>query len=457
MKRLLAAFLVLMLALIGGAFAYQAASQERQYRALLARGDAALRQGETFGAIEAYSGAITLRPDSMLAHLRRGEAYRQRNEFENAARDLRHASDLDPSAMRPLEALGDVEYQRQWYQRAAEVYATRLSLDERSAQVTYKLALARFRSGNVDAALEALTKTLQLDDQFVDAYYLLGFCHRERGRTADALRAFEKAIAISPALIPAREELADLYGSLGRRADELEQLQVIAGLDRTHVERQVTVSLAHARAGRGEVAVLTLGNALERMPDQPAIYEALGRVWLDLSATRDDAVGKALEALERIASRPDASSDVLTLYGRALYKANQLDAAERILQQATRRFPVDQDAFLTYADVAEREAHYETARNALVDYAALAPSDHGWASRATRIGRLSLRVNQPDAALPWLARAATALPSDVGVLALLAEAQLGVGDQASARITLQTALEKDPANATLLALSRRAR
>src|SRR5262245_44440363 len=126
MKGLLAALLVLVVALIGGALAYQAARQERQYRALLARGDAAVREGESFVAMEAYSGAITLRPDSMLAHLRRGEAYRQRSEFESASRDFRRAADLDPSAMRPLEALGDVEYQREWFQRAADVYEARL-------------------------------------------------------------------------------------------------------------------------------------------------------------------------------------------------------------------------------------------------------------------------------------------------------------------------------------------
>ncbi len=50
-------------------------------------------------------------------------------------------------------------------------------------------------------------------------------------------------------MIPAREELADLYGRLGRRADELEQLQLLAGLDRDRVERQVAIGTAHARAG----------------------------------------------------------------------------------------------------------------------------------------------------------------------------------------------------------------
>lgn len=457
MKRALAAVLLLALALVGGALAYQAVDREREYRALLGQGDRAFQDGQTFGAIEAYSGAIALRPDSMLAPLRRGETYRQRNEFDAAARDFRRAADLDPSATRPLDALAEVLYQRQWFGRAAEVYASRLRLDEQSSDIFYKLALARYRSGNVEGALAATTETIRLRDEFPDAYYLLGLCLREQGRAAEALTAFEQAVALAPALIPAREELADAYASLGRRADELEQLQVMAALDRTHIERQVAVSLAHARAGHGELAVLTLGSALERTPDQPLVYSALGRVWLDMADTRADALSKALEALERVASTAGASSEIMTLYGRALVKADQREAAERVLQQATERYPLDPEAFLAYADAAERQNHPAAARKALVDYGALVNSETDFAARAARIGRLSIRLNEPAAAVQWWRRAATARTSDVGLLASLADAQLRAGDREGALATVTEGLDKDPTNAALLALSRRAR
>ena len=156
-------------------------------------------------------------------------------------------------------------------------------LDDRSEQVTYRLALAHYRDGELDAALAALAQTLRLNDRLPDAYYLLGLCLRNKRRIPDAVKAFETAVARSPAMIPAREELAELYRSLGRPTDELEQLQYIALLDRVNAERQVAVGLAQARAGHGELAVLTLGNALERTPNQPPIYAALGKVWLEMA------------------------------------------------------------------------------------------------------------------------------------------------------------------------------
>ena len=334
-----------------GAVAYQAVARDREYQRLLARGDAALTEEQTFGAIEAYSGAVALRPDSMLARLRRGETYQRRGDLDAAARDFRAAAALDPAAPRPYEELGNVLYQMQRYGRAAEAYESALTLDDRSARVSYKLALARYRANDLEAAVAGATRTVRLSDSTADAYYLLGLCLRDLRRTADAQRAFEQAVAMSPGFIPAREELADLYAAQNRHADELDQLQVIAGLDHDHVERQIAVGLAQARAGHAEPAVIALGTALERAPGEPLVYQALGRVWLQDAEARNDrlALNKALEALERVGTGPASTSEALTLFGRALLRDDQLDRAEQTLQQATDRYPLDPSAFFYYA------------------------------------------------------------------------------------------------------------
>ena len=174
------------MAVAAGAAAWQVADRERQYRERMSSGDLALRDGQTFGAIESYSGALAWRPDSMLAHLRRGEAYRQRSEFDAAARDFRDAAELDPSAPRPLEALGEVLYQRGRYTQAADAYEARLKLDERSADTWYKLALARYRAGQIDHTLDALDQVAHLNDSLPDAYLLRGMCQRDKGQIGRA-------------------------------------------------------------------------------------------------------------------------------------------------------------------------------------------------------------------------------------------------------------------------------
>jgi tetratricopeptide (TPR) repeat protein len=453
---------VLVLTAVAAAFVLQTMARERDYRALLAHGDAFLRDQETFGAVEAYSGALALRPDSMLAHLRRGETYQRRGDLQTAARDFRAAAALDSAATRPLEELGDVLSQLQRYGRSAEAYEVCLRLDDRSARVSYKLALARYRAGDMDQALTAVNQAIRLSDNAADAYFLLGLCLRDRRRVADAQQALAKAVALSPGFIPAREELADLYRDLGRHADELEQLQVLAVLDRERVERQVAVGLAHARAGQPDLAILTLGNALERTPHEPVIYEALGEVWLETAEAQNDPadLAKALEALSHAAASDTATSRTLTLYGRALLQNDQPHLAEDVLKRATERYPVEPSAFLHYATAAERQSDLGTARQALIVYRALLKDidqESERAALAARIGTLSVALDEPTVAIAWLDRALATTPNDIQLLTSLAEAQLKADDRTAAQATIARAREKDPTNPTLLALAKRAR
>jgi tetratricopeptide (TPR) repeat protein len=421
MRRAILIVSVLTLAGVAAVVANQV-MRDRDYRALLTQGDAALRADQTFPAIEAYSGAAALRPDAMLPRLRRGEAYRRRGDIDAAVRDFREAAALDLAATRPREELGDGLYQLQRYTAAIDAYQSALALDDRLTRVEYKLAITRYRSGDLQNTISLLTRVAAGPESTAEMQYLLGLALRDAGRVADGQRAFEKAVAMSPGLIAAREELADLYANARRRSDALEQLQVLAGLDRSHVERQIVLALAEARAGHIEPAVVTLGTALERMPDDPRVYHALGQVWLQDAEARNDrsSLNKAIEALERATIATIAPSDTMTLFGRALLRDGQLDRAEQVLQSATTRFPVDSSAFLYYADAAERLNHLDAARQALIDLAALEGDEGQAAKRAQRIATLSMRLDDPVSAARWLQKAidAGADPDSADLLSL---------------------------------------
>ena len=458
MRRAFLAITVLTLAGLAVTVAFELI-RDRDYRTELSRGDDALRNDLTFPAVEAYSGAVALRPDAMLPHLRRGEAYQRRGDLEAAVRDFRDAAALDGAATRPREELGDALYQLQRYDAASNAYQSALALDDRLTRVEYKLAIARYRAGDLKNAIALLTQLTTGAETTAEMHYLLGLALKDSGRASDAQHALEKAIGLSPGFIAAREELADLYGRERRRTDALEQLQVLAGLDRT-LERQVLVALAQAKAGHTEPAVLTLGTALERTPDDPRVYQALGQVWLQDAEAHDDrlSLNKALEALERAATGTNATSETLTWFGRALLRDGQIDRAEQLLQMATTRFPVDATAFFYYANAAERLKHLDAARQALIDFAALQGDDGLVAERAERIASLSLQLSDPAAAARWLRKAVDESgPEGAGVrrLAALADAQIKAGDTEAAAATVGRGLAIDPNNRDLIMLARR--
>ncbi len=449
-----------MLVALAVAYGSVVIGRENRHRDLIQRGDAAMVAGDLSTAIEAFSGAIALKDDSMIGYLMRGDAYRRRDDLEAALRDLRQAADIDPGAPRPRELLGDVNYARHRFPPAADHYQAYVDLDDRSPRALYKLALARYRAGQPALGIEALQKAVAIQENFAEGFYLMGLCLRDAQRPSEALVSLQKAIALSPTLLSAREELADLYGRLGRTEDWIRQLEMLNALDPSPA-REVTLGLAYSKAGQSDRAVILLRRTVERHPNHRHTYVALGRVWLETAQARADRVdlNKALEALEKAIAEED-SSEAYMLFGRALLLASASEPAERMLRLATEKLPADPLAFYYLADAAERRAHYPMARQALLNYSALAGEDPDARRRAgiaVRIADLSLRMNDFPLAATWYERAAPSLSADEGFVLKHAEARWRAGQPDAARTMLDKLIEKNPANAAAVNLRRRVR
>ncbi len=429
---------------------------EREYARLVVAGDVALAATDLAGAIEAYTGAITLRPDSMVAHLKRGLAYRQRQEPEVALRDLRRASELDATAPRVFEWLGEVNLGLQRYARAAEGFEQSLALDDRQAEVFYKLAVARYREGRAQAAIEPLRRAITLVPALAEPHYLLGLSLRDAGRLDESLSEFTAAARLAPGLLAAREARAELLQSRGDVARSVDELMALAALEPERPERAVAVGTAYARSGRHDAAVLALGRAAERFPESALVFTALGGVWLRVADHSGDrvALDKALAALTRAAAAADPTADTLTWLGRARLRAGDLAGAERDLRAAIAQLPTPVEAYADLAGVLERRARLLEARDVLVRYAALIAGTPAAGAVAPRIGALSMRVGDPHAAAYWYERAIVELGPSADLLYRHAEAEASRGHRDRARQRVAEGLALEPRHAGLLALSR---
>jgi tetratricopeptide (TPR) repeat protein len=457
MTRTLAGALLMAAIAAGIVLAGLSVQRDLRYRDLVASGNHALATDQTFAAIEAFSGAIALREDSMIAHLRRGEAYRKRGEPEAALRDFRAASRIDRNAVRPAELMGDVEYDLGRFAKSAEAYRRCAAIDDGNARVLYKLGLALFRSGDAAGAIGPLRQAASLDQRMAEARYVLGLSLRRTGQRDKAIEALEHAVQVSPALSAAREELAALYAEAGRAQAGVEQLEAMAALEPDRPERQAAVALAQARSGRTDLAVGVLGRAAERYPDNAVIYVALGRVWFESAERARDRVGlrKALEALEPFTTGPSPSGEALSLYGRALVLSGEVGRGEGVLREAADILPLSPDTLLWLADAAERLGHYPIVRSALERWAAIASeSDPNLPAVYERIGDLATRLGDPAAAVrAWrLAAGPTASPA---LLARLAGAEFAAGEVDAARRTVARGLARDPRHPILLVLQRK--
>jgi tetratricopeptide (TPR) repeat protein len=381
---------VLLLLTALGATGVQHLYSDRQYRRLLADGERALASGDFYGAVEAFSGALAFRRDSMVAHLRRGEAYRGQRRYDEAMRDWREASRLAPQAPQPLVAMGDLfdatdrpGEAAEWYGQAAD------RLKGEDTALLYRLALARYRAGAPATAIEPLKQAAARNQGSAETHYLLGLAYRDTGQTANAIGALTTALAIVPDLVAAREELADLYRAEGRPVDEMAQLQALAAGD-NQITRRVAIGLAEARQGQLDGALGTLSAALETAPNDSRVLLAIGRVYLSRAERNGDAqsLRGALGVLERALGGTAPRSEGLALYGRALHLSGDFTQAERILREAVSTSPVDPEAFQFLADTAERLGHHLIARDALMNLDALQGDTVPAETRAVRARRI---------------------------------------------------------------------
>jgi tetratricopeptide (TPR) repeat protein len=196
---------VLVLLTVAVVYGYTETRRERMFREFVDQGETALAGENPSGAVEAFSVAIALRPETMLGYLKRGEAYQRQGDLDAALKDLLHAARLDPSSPRALELLGDVNAEKRRYDRASEHYRAYIALDDRSPRVLYKLALAEHSASQPLAAIDVLNRALALSARFAEAHYLLALCYRDLNRPQEARRSLERAIEIAPTLLHARE------------------------------------------------------------------------------------------------------------------------------------------------------------------------------------------------------------------------------------------------------------
>lgn len=458
MRNVLAVGAILAIA-TAAAFGIQRLNQDQAYRSLLDTGEAALRAGQTYAAIEAFSGALALRPSSMVAFYRRGEAYSAQGQDDRAVLDLQQARRLAPDAVEPLEALGRLYARRgdaaeaaTWFQQAAD------RLKDADPSLLYALALARYRSGNPAGARDPLQRAIARNDAMPEAYYLLGVVYRDTQQADDAATALERAVRLAPSMLAAREELADLYRERGRAADEIAQLSALASLD-TRVDRQIALAMADLRLGRYPDALEALSLPDRTSPIDARVALAAGRVLLARAERTGDraSVAQALAMLTRAIGRDSRSSAALALMGRAVYLSGDSARAETMLREAAAMTPASPDAFRYLADAAERQSHPGAARDALLALDALEGSTAGSdvrTERERRIGALALAAGDARTGNEYLTLAIKSGQTDAATLGLLARARWETGDRAGAREALGQALALNQRDSELRRLSR---
>ncbi|MCP5149217.1 MAG: PEP-CTERM system TPR-repeat protein PrsT [Ectothiorhodospiraceae bacterium] len=316
--------------------------------------------------------------------------------------------------------------------------------------------------GDADRAREAFEAAVAIEPKHVEALRGLAFIAERRRDEATAAALRERILEVRPSHLESLLALADVRLRSGEPAKARELLQRAVAEHPKSVAATSALALVERRTGQSEQAVELLNRALAENPDDPRLLLALGEALLDSGQ-----VNQAVTFLKRLVSKLPDSALAHFLLARGAAAAGDAAAAEKGLDDALRINPRlsvalmsrarmhvakgenpqaaatverllevrpdDAQALDVAVEVAMAGGRYE---QALV-HAEAAQRAEPTGERAIRLATARARVRDRDGALATLTGWLAEHPTDLRVMASLAEAYEALGDVDSAIATYE--------------------
>ena len=219
----------------------------RNLAAYLQLGQIFLTHNTPAPAVEIFSDALEIAPDSLLAHLGRGLALKDSERFEEAEKELTFCLNRDPKMGIAFDALGGLYLQTSDTARLETLSKQYIQVNPSDYRGYYYLAAATERAKEDSApAEEWIRRSLELNPKFAASHALLGKLLTQQSRLDEAVRELERAVQLRPDYPPAHLYLGNAYYRLGRSADAARQFQLLRELNE---KQQSRPSLVYHRGG----------------------------------------------------------------------------------------------------------------------------------------------------------------------------------------------------------------
>jgi tetratricopeptide (TPR) repeat protein len=478
--------------------AIELAPEEEEPRIALAR--LYLGYRNTADAQAAALEAIRMKKDSVAAHAILAQIYvaealagrdfdsmdpakaqRAITELEEVVR-LDEKADIGAGAQatKALSLLG-IFYKGTGKDEKAVATFERLSrVDANSPRAFLSLAQLYYDDRKYREAARAAEQARKLDPSELGASRLLARSYLRTGRTVDAIAVFKQALATlegqvttaqeRPLPTQARQQLRDMVHELrleyadalmraGKYTEATESVQPILTEDRKNIRAVRVVADASRRAGRRDLAVKALEDALvgQDVNDSLELVYALAETYEEMEqfdkaiATYEEALSALVNPDGTVSQRNSQNAGVIL---QRIALANRLAGRPAKMKETFERMRKVLGAEETLPDALEIQSALDTA-----DYdgaiaiarraGASAPNDEKRSFRFLEAQALGKKGELPAATKlleGMLAKGST----DADVYAVMSAIQLDAGDVKGAERSIRKALEIEPSDTSLL-------
>lgn len=213
--------------------------QGQQARAMLARLQASLRQGQggvgdIDEQIKKYEQLVKQNPGNVEERMQLAALYLKKRDNPKAREQYQEVIKLEPNNENAHGTLGAIYDDAGSYKEAMEQYAITVSLEgdpERAAGIARIILIALgkqyFNENKLADALRTLNIVLEQDPDNVAALLMTGLIYSNNSELEDAVAAFQKLLRNNPNNLPARINLGLVYERLNREDDAIREYRYV--------------------------------------------------------------------------------------------------------------------------------------------------------------------------------------------------------------------------------------
>jgi tetratricopeptide (TPR) repeat protein len=261
-------------------------------------GDALHERKDNVGAVRYFSVAVSLHPDSPVAHTNLGSALRNQKKLDEAIACHRKAIALDPKFASAHHNLANALMQKGNVEGAIGEYQTALEINSNSAAAHHGLGFALYNSKkDLEGAIREYRTALEIDPNSASVHSDLGLALKGKGRLDEAIAEYRKALALDPKWAPAHFGLGDALDDQGKLDQAIACYQKAIELDPKDASAHSNLGFALRKQGKLDEAVVSLKKAIELDPKLAPLHVNLGAALAE-QGKLDEAIVSYKKAIE---------------------------------------------------------------------------------------------------------------------------------------------------------------
>ena len=154
--------------------------------------------GKLNEAMEAYTKAISIKPDYAEAYLNMGIVLKEQRKLNEAMEAYTKAISIKPDFAEAYNSMGNTLKEQGKLKEAIKAYNKALSIKPDYAEAYYNMGVTLQDLGKLEEAIKAYNKALSIKPGYAEAYNNMGVTLQEQGKLEEATEAYTKALTIKP-------------------------------------------------------------------------------------------------------------------------------------------------------------------------------------------------------------------------------------------------------------------